>query len=117
MPISAFEASLPGIETGAVPKSSAPGVNIFGHLGAGVGLGTLARGLVDAAIAIGLPHTAIDIDEIHKGKHPDADAAAPHLVNIVQTNPDMLSMVFHRDAPPGYDDRFFKGHYNIGYWA
>ncbi|HYD70561.1 glycosyltransferase [Azospirillum sp.] len=101
----------------AAPEPAAtPGVNLFGHVGAGVGLGVAARGTVAALKAAGIPHAVFDLDA-----DPDAPAGAepadpPHGVNIIHTNPDFLFQAL-ASGRGGLTPQALRGRVNIGVWA
>ncbi|MGQ9371117.1 glycosyltransferase [Azospirillum sp. ST 5-10] len=101
-----YEAPPPAPELPASAPAAA-GVSVFGHFGAGVGLGVAACGLLDALAAAGIPHTAVDLDS------PAIGAAPRHPVTIVHTNPDLL-------LASGRDRRLqeaLRGRIRIGVWA
>lgn len=110
----------------AAPEPAAtPGVNLFGHVNAGVGLGVAARGMIDALTAAGIPHAVFDLDAHHLDAHWDAapDAAAgaepadpPHGINIVHTNPDFLFQAL-ASGRGGLTPQALRGRVNIGVWA
>jgi len=92
------------------------GVNFFGPLKAASGLGTAARGYLEAIRSVGLPTSTLPLDVSLYGR-PDAVGRLPrrydrYRVNIIQQNCDMIANMCRVYGPQILDDRF-----NIGIWA
>jgi glycosyltransferase involved in cell wall biosynthesis len=96
------------------------GINYAGYLKAGFGLGTAARGYVEALRNIGYEVLEIDAGELLPGgghrrgtlSSDLADGRRLHRVNIVHINPDLL-FTFRNRTGAG----FFRDRYTIGIWA
>lgn len=91
------------------------GVNFYGFLEAVSGLGTMARGCMQALQAAALPAQAIAVPSWKPGEKP-APAASPadfrpYRANLLQQNPDILDLFAQR-----YGTELLNGAYNIGYW-
>lgn len=80
------------------------GINMFGNMGGFSGLAEASRGLNEGFEEAGMPIIAYDFQSKDM-------AAAPYLINIIHTNPNLLLEVI-----PRLPLEQWKNHYNIGFW-
>jgi GT2 family glycosyltransferase/glycosyltransferase involved in cell wall biosynthesis len=95
---------------------AAIGVNICGYLRNESGVGQLARGYVEAARALGIPHRLRDVSDLSVNRSEDDSLSAfderhDQAVNLVCINADQHFVVLRED--PG----FFAGRWNVGCWS
>lgn len=93
------------------------GVNFIGQMTAATGLGTAARGYLDALHAAGIPTNAASLDIRLYQQSGEAFGALPrtynrYRVNIVQQNCDMIANMCRV-----YGHRILDDRYNIFIWA
>jgi glycosyltransferase involved in cell wall biosynthesis len=97
--------------------SSREGINVVGYLRAELGVGEVARLLLTAAAAHGIPSTAIvNQGTVSRQEDPFATGAThvadePYGVTLVCSNADELPRVV--DSLPR---KFVEGRYRIGFW-
>jgi glycosyltransferase involved in cell wall biosynthesis len=97
-------------------RYSQMGLNIFGFLSAGLGLGEAARSTVRGASAVGLPYSIYDIsvpthpkdsftitEKIEKNSYP---------INVFHINPSALKVLL----APQVKTAYFSAGYNIAFW-
>ena len=91
------------------------GVNVAGYLRSELGIGEIARQLVSALDAVGVPALPVGLNAPNSRQgHHYATAGTernPFAVNLICVNADGLP-AFAEQAGPG----FFHGKYNIGFW-
>lgn len=105
--VSAYSASL-------TPASDFPALNIFGLFNSGTGLGSGARAFLAAAKAF--PSSLIDLQSLPDESDRNWSDLAPHGVNILYTNPDLLN-IFLKRKDGSLDMGLFHGRRTIGFWA
>jgi glycosyltransferase involved in cell wall biosynthesis len=92
------------------------GVNIAGYLRAETGVGESGRASLASARAAGLPTSATSVsgDGQYRETHPvDVGLESNnYAMNLLHVNADQSDIVARR-----LGDRYYKNHYNIGYWA
>lgn len=105
-----------------VPYTDAPstraGINLAGYAKGEFGVGQSVRCAASALDAAGIPFMIVDFNEgscartddvtwAHKisGKHD-------HAINVMHINADQMPVAYSQ-----FGEAFFKGRYNIGYWA
>lgn len=94
------------------------GINTIGCIKGEFGIGEGVRANIRAIEAAKIP---FNLNNFHIDWHRNLDSTYqeedfttdnPYLVNLVNFNPDVLSMFIER-----FGHSFFDGHYNIGCWA
>jgi len=99
-------------------ESWQPGLNVVGFLRAALGVGEMARCMVRAADAVGLPTALVEL-KLNCLNSRNDDSFADRLQD---KNPHPVN-VFHLDAPQSeeidhhHGKSFRAGRYNIAYWA
>ncbi|MQP64902.1 glycosyltransferase [Niveispirillum sp. SYP-B3756] len=93
------------------------GVNFFAPLSAKSGLGTAARGYMQALGAVNVPFNSLSLDISRYGDASKSPIRLPswngqYRVNIIQQNCDMLTNMARI-----YGRNILDDHYNIGIWA
>lgn len=91
------------------------GVAVYGHLRAGIGFGTAARGTLAALRAVGIDCRGYDLDHIADGREAAADDAGQR-ISIVHTNPDHVARLLSSPGAAVFA-RAFEDRYVIGGWA
>lgn len=96
--------------------STRVGINLFGFLTAGLGLGEAARSTIRGAHAVGLP---VSLFDIRLESHPvDASLSVEsaktfeHGINLFHFNPDSIGLLLKEPLKTAY----LRAHYNIGFW-
>ncbi len=105
-----------GPRPGVSPYLKEIGLNIFGFLSAGFGLGEAARSTIRGAEAVGLPISLYDIelpthpvDRTISLKTSDQRKLA---VNLFHFNPDVIETLINEPIK----SRYLSAGYNIGFW-
>ncbi|CAB4921439.1 unannotated protein [freshwater metagenome] len=105
-------AQLPPVDT---VRDGVPGVNVAGYLRAELGIGEIARQMVAALDAAGVPAAPIELNApASRAGHPFAglDAERPPLpVNLICVNADGVPRLAREVG-----EQFFEGRHNIGLW-
>ncbi len=104
--------SRPGISE----RFSQSGLNVFGFLSAGLGLGEAARSTVRGASAVGLPYLAYDIPVPTHPKDPFTSRALTEesnfAINVFHLNPSALVTLLDPQVKKAY----LSAGYNIAFW-
>ena len=88
------------------------GVNLYGFLSAVSGLGSHARGSVQALNAQSIPLQIVDVPSWARlGIERRDTIAEPYRVNLIHQNADMMVRFLR-----AYGKELLNGRYNIGYW-
>lgn len=89
------------------------GVNLYGHLNAASGLGSVARGVRRALLSQATPLNVIDLPvwRSRTERHPPLPEPAPYRINLLQQNADLMPLFVR-----SYGEKRLWGYYNIGYW-
>lgn len=102
-----------GLDIAAVPE---PGINAVGYLTAELGVGELARRLIEGIETAGIPYSTLTYSNTlsrqeHRFEERDAKRA-PYDTNLLVVNADQMA-VFASAAGP----EFFSSRYTIGVWS
>lgn len=113
--LEALEANPPATLSFVQPEALCAGVNLTGYLHAELGIGEASRLLACSLEACHIPYSPFAYRQTHNRQdhevRVESEVRAPHDVNIVCVNADMLP-TFAREVGPA----FFDGRYNVGYW-
>ncbi len=92
------------------------GINIYGFMSAGFGLGEAARSTIRGAEAVGLPISLYDIElPTHPVDHTISLKTSDQRkfgVNLFHFNPDMIATLVNEPVKSGY----LSASYNIAFW-
>ena len=94
------------------------GVNVVGHFLAENGVGQGARAMVSSLQAAQVPHSLVNYKVGCYARSKDDTFTSRfcntkrHLVNLLHMNASQMPL-----ATLALREKFFRGHYNIGYWA
>ena len=88
------------------------GVNLYGFLSTPSGLGSVARGFVQALTTQSIPYNPIDVPPWKGGVEiRQLPAFDPFRINLIQQNADAFDRFLR-----AYGPQLLNGAYNIGYW-
>ena len=97
-------------------RSSQVGLNVFGFLSAGLGLGEAARSTVRGASAVGLPYSIYDISVPIHPKDPFTHCGQNEKndfpINVFHLNPSALGALL----TPQVKSAYLSARYNIAFW-
>ena len=105
-------------ETKSVTSGRSPqiGLNVFGFLSAGLGLGEAARSTVRGASAVGLPYSIYDISVPIHPKDPFTEYGQTEKkdfpINVFHLNPSALEALLNPEVKSAY----LSARYNIAFW-
>lgn len=96
------------------------GLNIAGHIKGDFGLAEGVRSTVRAVESVGIPFV---LNNLHlegapqtNNRYTNFSQNNPYPINLVQTNPDLITRVISQDSN-NLSSKYFQGHYNIGFWS
>ncbi len=93
---------------------SSLGINFVGHVSGEYGLGEGARGTLRALEAVGIPFT---INDIQVDWHRNLDDSYKNVSQNIQYPINLIHINPGDGMIEGLGTEYFKGRYNIGYWA
>jgi glycosyltransferase involved in cell wall biosynthesis len=97
-------------------RCSQLGLNVFGFLSAGLGLGEAARSTVRGASAVGLPYSIYDISAPIHPKDPYTHCGQTERenfpINVFHLNPSALEALLN----PHVKTAYWSARYNIAFW-
>ncbi len=97
-------------------RCSQIGINVFGFLLAGLGLGEAARSTVRGAAAVGLPYSTYDISVPTHPKDPFTSSEITEdnsrAINVFHLNPSALATLLDPQVKKAY----LSAGYNIAFW-